>query len=774
MSPLTIYRTDGTPKTSAPSSLSIPMDTWHTVGAAGEPGFQNGWVAAASYPAQFRKDPLGKVQIRGMVKSGTINATVFTLPVGYRPAQNVSFEGRSYSGTYIAAPIFVGTDGTVVLWAPGTNTEFSLDAVAFDTDTVTAMPSGPPGPQGATGPQGGNSVILLDPWHTVGAAGEPAFGAGYSSTGSGNPPVSFRKDPLGHVSLRGVVNGTAAGVIFTLPAGYKPTAGYNRFVTTDLSGATAFVQVYIGSDGAVNKLASGGAVDLAVIEFDTDTVTQMPSGPKGDTGATGGNATVPMDTLHKVGAAGEPAFQNSWVHYDNGGPAPGGGTMRDAAFRKDPLGKVSVYGVVRSGATGTTVFTLPVGYRPTTSDRSFTVSAALGLAQISVMLDGRVMATNVGASNVTTYMYLDGIEFDTDTVTAMPTGPQGPQGPPGNSITVPMDTWHIIGAVGEAPFASGWGARSGGFTVQYRKDPLGKVSLRGCLQNTSAFSFSGTNTTLFTLPAGYRPAGDSEFICPILEPSGANSTGNHILVNVIAATGIVSISQFGPMPGVSGGAGTYLWVDELDFDTGLVTAMPTGPQGPPGPSTPVQRVTSLPGNMYDGLEVYLVAAAGPPAVIWHMRFNGTTNKWEYIGGPPISYQMEGANIGYVGATNNTNITVDAAQSTLLQWLFTPPVDCWIELTMNVSLMAKTDAAYHYAYLNLIASPAPAIGTVSSGPYQTQHSQVQQYMGYQFTKRFALTAGVAYQFYGQWAMSGGTWSYYQGPGTLWLTGKAWPR
>jgi hypothetical protein len=769
MSPLTVYRADGTPKTSAPSSLSIPLDPWHNIGAAGEPGFQNGWAAYPGHtPPAFRRMPDGTVQLRGFLRSGTMSTAMFTLPIGYRPKTYVNvMSSASYSApNYVTGYIQIYPDGTVIANS-GTNSQQSIDSIFFDTELITAMPTGPPGPQGATGPQGGNSVILLDQWHTVGAVGEPPLLNGWLAIGAGYE-AQFRKDPMGRVFLRGALGAGLTGQsAFQLPAGYRPL----KPVEFPQSVNATFGRSYVDTSG--NVLLFGNTNHwLTTIQFDTDTVTQMPSGPKGDTGATGGNATVPMDPWHVVGGVGgEPPFTNNWSSYLGGAPQ-----YPPVAFRKNPLGVVQLRGVLLAGTAqtanaGTTAFTLPVGYRPVYR-MLFDTTETVGQKSLVISPDGTVTSgIALGAGNG---LLLDGLSFDTDTVTAMPTGPQGPQGPPGNSITVPMDTWHIIGAVGEAPFASGWGARSGGFTVQYRKDPLGKVSLRGCLQNTSAFSFSGTNTTLFTLPAGYRPAGDSEFICPILEPSGANSTGNHILVNVIAATGIVSISQFGPMPGVSGGAGTYLWVDELDFDTGLVTAMPTGPQGPPGPSTPVQRVTSLPGNMYDGLEVYLVAAAGPPAVIWHMRFNGTTNKWEYIGGPPISYQMEGANIGYVGATNNTNITVDAAQSTLLQWLFTPPLDCWIELTMNVGLMAKTDAAYHYAYLNLIASPAPAIGTVSSGPYQTQHSQVQQYMGYQFTKRFGLTAGVAYQFYGQWAMSGGTWSYYQGPGTLWLTGKAWPR
>jgi hypothetical protein len=65
-----------------------PQDTWHEVGAAGEPAFQNGWVnfGGVYSPVSFRKDSAGVVHIQGLVKSGTLGTTIFTLPGGYRPS----------------------------------------------------------------------------------------------------------------------------------------------------------------------------------------------------------------------------------------------------------------------------------------------------------------------------------------------------------------------------------------------------------------------------------------------------------------------------------------------------------------------------------------------------------------------------------------------------------------------------------------------------------------------------------------------------------------
>lgn len=68
--------------------------------------------------------------------------------------------------------------------------------------------------------------------------------------------------------------------------------------------------------------------------------------------------SAPDSAWHNVGGSGEPAFQNSWVNYDT--------AWQVARFRKDAFGYVHLEGLVRSG-TANVIFTLPVGYRPTTS-----------------------------------------------------------------------------------------------------------------------------------------------------------------------------------------------------------------------------------------------------------------------------------------------------------------------------------------------------------------------------------------------------------------------
>ncbi len=111
-----------------------PPEAFHIIGASGEPAFENVWVALAgggSTPG-FYKDQLGVVHLRGEFKNGTSSNTstgdMFTLPTGYRPAENQQFRGGDASGS---GNIAVLASGEVRALSGAGNALLSVDGFTF-------------------------------------------------------------------------------------------------------------------------------------------------------------------------------------------------------------------------------------------------------------------------------------------------------------------------------------------------------------------------------------------------------------------------------------------------------------------------------------------------------------------------------------------------------------------------------------------------------------------------------------------------------------------
>lgn len=101
---------------------------WRDV--AGELLFLNGWVnyGPGTDPASFRKTSNGLVEIKGLVKSGTLSETMFTLPVGNRPAEQTYIPAISSNNFCY---VIVNTNGNVVP-VLGSNVWFSLAGLSFE------------------------------------------------------------------------------------------------------------------------------------------------------------------------------------------------------------------------------------------------------------------------------------------------------------------------------------------------------------------------------------------------------------------------------------------------------------------------------------------------------------------------------------------------------------------------------------------------------------------------------------------------------------------
>lgn len=106
-----------------------------------------------------------------------------------------------------------------------------------------------------------------------------------------------------------------------------------------------------------------------------------------------------IEVPNQVGVGANPAFQNSWVNYDTT-------TFYGLRYWKDPMDIVHIEGLIKLGTIGTTIFTLPAGYRPT-NGHLFVVISNGAIGRVDIAPTGNVVAT---AGN-NTYLSLSGINF---------------------------------------------------------------------------------------------------------------------------------------------------------------------------------------------------------------------------------------------------------------------------------------------------------------------------------------------------------------------------
>jgi hypothetical protein len=178
------------------------------------------------------------------------------------------------------------------------------------------------------------------------------------------------------------------------------------------------------TQGRVWSVASGGATCSVVLDGQTFDATHAIPGVKALASygpVAGDNVWVYRngsdlfavgalgDGWHLIGAAGEPAFQNSWTNY--------GGTWGPARFKKIG-GEVILQGLVAGGTNGAVGFTLPAGYRPGYDElfegRNGRFAGAggtgyEGASRKNVLTTGAVVLNAENAYN--TYVTLNGIRF---------------------------------------------------------------------------------------------------------------------------------------------------------------------------------------------------------------------------------------------------------------------------------------------------------------------------------------------------------------------------
>lgn len=184
--------------------------------------------------ANMQNDPAFLVNTSG---AGAAEFASFVISGGEDATQKdyvaISFDSSSEDGSSHIAQLLdayvdsAGASHPLILRGPGGTTIYAGALFAVQPGTGSSRAN----------------LAVGETWHTIGATGQPAFGAGFTSNVADQTP-RFRLDGLagGIVRLDGTVYtsaATAAGAtMFTLPAGYRPQAR-KRFVgSTNASGYT--------------------------------------------------------------------------------------------------------------------------------------------------------------------------------------------------------------------------------------------------------------------------------------------------------------------------------------------------------------------------------------------------------------------------------------------------------------------------------------------------------------------------------------------------------
>ena len=147
----------------------------------------------------------------------------------------------------------------------------TLTGTQINASTLGTVPTANSA-QAAQTAQTANGLSAAEPWHEVGASGEPAFQTGWENLGSPeHENAAFFKDHEGIVHLKGSVKAGGSGPIFQLPPGFRPAAAGKKIeVAATCAGAPCPEGVFslaIFGDGRVEGFTGGDFLNLDGVTF---------------------------------------------------------------------------------------------------------------------------------------------------------------------------------------------------------------------------------------------------------------------------------------------------------------------------------------------------------------------------------------------------------------------------------------------------------------------------------------------------------------------------
>lgn len=338
-------------------SPNFPDADWHIVGDLGEPSYENSWVAyggAFAAPA-FRMDSDGWVHLRGIAKSGTMGTAIFTLPAGYRPLRDVYTVAMADANVCAYVRVIASSGAVAISSSTGTNGYVSISNVKF------------PAWQDYSRFDGRMQRLVNPNWEQrTGTTPEFASCIMLHSSGMG--------------CLMGIHGATTGSTTSGIDVG-------------DLAPHFSYVGHAVDSTSSIKRFDISSRYGIYT-NASTTSWTILPS------------TMVPMKRGIEFDYR-SPTLVNSWSSL----PFNTSNRHSTLGFYKDEDGFVYLRGLATGGsAANATIFTLPAGFRPSSTLVLSSISAT-GTCRIDVTSAGVVYAAAGGSTG---WNSLDGLCFYAD------------------------------------------------------------------------------------------------------------------------------------------------------------------------------------------------------------------------------------------------------------------------------------------------------------------------------------------------------------------------
>ncbi len=342
-----VYARNSAGQSTTTTTKCLDIPTWQPL------VLQNGWrTYGGNYgSARYTKTSAGVVMLDGLIQTSTTPVTydvISSLPVSYRPSVQLMFGTETSSNTYSRIDIAINGN---IQYIYGSSTWLSLSGITFIPTSAGYTPQTP---------------TYMNDWTP------------YASTTWS--PTSYVVDSLGRVHIQGLASAgtwTNGTVIIRLPNSLIPS-GYEH-IWSRSSGSTTW--------GFMGLEYRNGGADIVA---------------KGV-----GSGYISLNTMYIPASYSDstwitPTLINGWVWY--------GSIYSTPQYTKSSDGIVSLKGLIKSGTAtaGTPIFTLPVGYRPSSRQLMGSVSSGLDY-RIDVETNGVVYLQGGNISSA--WVSLDTVRF---------------------------------------------------------------------------------------------------------------------------------------------------------------------------------------------------------------------------------------------------------------------------------------------------------------------------------------------------------------------------